>query len=283
MPTTSAAEPPAAAAAFAESMSWANLAECWRPDHHPAIWDDLPPIERLVVPEVDPGADLARRAQRWGYPMDRGDLSDIALFAAALAQAEGEAWASADRSVATLAYEDRRFLVSDRLLPWAVPWLRAAARCFPESRGDAEASARTLLDLGERHRPAPHLAGSEGLVPPGHDGYGPLGEAQSLEDRVGSLWGGMVVFDRSPAGPEASRHRSQPRDGWGDRYLVRGRCRALGPAGRRLSGHGPVLDGPLAAGVDHDRNRCIGADRNGLHVHDRPKLEVIGRPGSAEL
>jgi hypothetical protein len=191
------AESPAAVAAFAESTSWADLAERWRPDGHPAIWDDLPPIERLVIPEVDPGADLARRAQRWGYPMDRGDLSDIALFAAALAQAEGEAWTFADRSVATMAYDDRRFLVSDRLLPWAVPWLRAAARCFPESRRDAEASSRALLDLGERHRPAPHLAGSEGLVPPGHDGFGPLGEEQSLEDRVGSLWGGMVVFDRS--------------------------------------------------------------------------------------
>ena len=52
------------------------------------------------------------------------------------------------------------------------------------------------------------LAGSEGMVAPGHDGYGPRAEPMGLARRIGSLWGGMVVFDRSLrslAGDQARR------------------------------------------------------------------------------
>ncbi len=54
-----------------------------------------------------------------------------------------------------------------------------------------------MLAIGERQRPASVLTGTEGLFLPGHDGYGPLDELIDLADRVGSLWGGLVVFRRT--------------------------------------------------------------------------------------
>lgn len=190
-------ESPAARAALREAALWASLAEQWRPERHRVIWDDLPPVEALVIPEVDPSQDLEKRARRWSYQLGDGDLPDLALFAAALAQAEGEAWAAEDRVLATQAYEDRRFLAADRVIPWAVPWLDAVANWFPDDRADAEAASVVLLGLGEQHRLAPSLAGTEGLVPPGHDGFGPLQVPEEFGARLGSLWGGIVVFGRS--------------------------------------------------------------------------------------
>jgi hypothetical protein len=118
----------------------------------------------------------------------------MALFAAALARTEAESWLGGDRVVATQAFEERRHLLGDRILPWAVPWLRALARCFPAHRIDATDAAKTLLSLGERHRPAPILTGAEGLFLPGHDGYGAKDLHGHLGMRMGSLWGGLVVF-----------------------------------------------------------------------------------------
>jgi len=198
MPTTSRTEPTRAAqTAFQESAVWVSIAETWHPDLNRDVWDDVPGREAAVIPEVDPMPDLVKRAGRWSYPLGRADLGDLALFAAALAKTEGEAWTSGDRSLATQALEERRFLAADRILPWAVPWLRALARCFPERRTNGEAAAEALLAIGERHRPAPVLTGTEGLFLPGHDGYGPLRESLDLSDRVQSLWGGLVVFRRS--------------------------------------------------------------------------------------
>ncbi len=184
-------------AAFEEAAAWASLAERWGPDRHSDIWDDLPAIEARVIPEVDPCADLAKRAARWSYPLGHGDLSDLALFAAALASTEGNAWRQEDRIVATQAFEERRFLAADRVLPWAIPWLRAVARCFPESRETAEDSAAVLLDIGDRRRPAPALTGTEGLFLPGCDSFGPADLPTATPDRITSLWGGLVVFRRS--------------------------------------------------------------------------------------
>lgn len=197
MRISSATEPPAATAAYAEAELWATIAARWRSDEHPTIWRDLPPIETEVIPDVDPRSDLERRARRWSYPLQEGDLADLARFAAALAQTEGGAWQEDDGVLATQTFEERRFLVADRILPWAVPWLRAAARCFPEVRDTAEAAASDLLDIGERHRPAPALTGAEGLFPPGYDSYGPADQPSDLGDRIVSLWGGLVVFRRS--------------------------------------------------------------------------------------
>ncbi|MEA2001429.1 MAG: hypothetical protein U9N84_06025, partial [Actinomycetota bacterium] len=174
-----------------------SIAATWHPDLNRDVWDDVPGREAAVVPEVDPVPDLVKRTQRWSYPLGRGDLADLALFAAALAKTEGEAWASGNRSLATQAFEERRYLAADRILPWAVPWLRALARCFPERRTDGEAAVEALLAIGERHRPAPMLTGAEGLSLPGHDGYGPVDGSPTVSERVGSLWGGLVVFRRT--------------------------------------------------------------------------------------
>jgi hypothetical protein len=197
MPTSSATDSAAATAASAESAAWASLAERWHPDRNREIWNDLAPFEALVIPETDPSSDLEKRARRWSYPLSRSDLSDLALFAAALARMEGEAWLGGDGVVATQAFEERRFLAADRVLPWAIPWLRAVARCFPDSRESADQASAALLEIGDRHRPAPFLTGSEGLFPPGHDSYGPVDLPAATTDRIVSLWGGLVVFRRS--------------------------------------------------------------------------------------
>ena len=192
MPTT-----PAADSATAESDSWAHIAARWSGELHSDVWRDLPPIEARVIPEVKPEEDLQRRARRWGYRLADADLSDLATFAAALAVAEAEAWVSGDGVLATQAYEERRFLAADRVVPWAVPWLMAVGRCFPETRVDATEASTGLLRIGEQHRLGPALTGHEGLRPPGNDGYGPTDEPLELADRLGSLWGGRVVFKRS--------------------------------------------------------------------------------------
>lgn len=194
MPTSSAAS-----AARRETAAWAAIAERWHADDNREIWDDVPGAERAVIPEVDPLSDLEKRAGRWSYPLQRRDLSDVALFAAALARTEAEAWASGDGVLATQAYEERRFLAADRVLPWAVPWLRAVSRCFPSSRKTADGAAHMLPDIGDRHRPAPILTGSEGLFPPGYDSYGPADLPPDIPARLTSLWGGRVVFRRSVA------------------------------------------------------------------------------------
>ncbi|MDH4117688.1 MAG: hypothetical protein OEX04_19345 [Acidimicrobiia bacterium] len=109
-------------------------------------------------------ADLERRARRWGHRFESAGLGELCLFAAGLAVAEAEAWERDDPTVATRAFEDRRFLASDRIVWWAVPWALAHQ---PEV-------AEILLELGERLRLAPALTGSEGLVPPGEDAFGPV-------------------------------------------------------------------------------------------------------------
>ncbi len=197
MRTSSVTETTAAATARHEAALWVSIAERWHPDRNAEIWADVPAVEDRVISGVDASFDLDRRARRWGHTLERHDLSEIALFAAALATTEAEAWETGERTVATQAFEDRRFLAADRVLPWAVPWLLAVARCFPENRDDADAAAEALLSLGEQHRMAPYLADGEGLHPPGHDGYGPADQPHELGNRIGTLWGGMVVFDRS--------------------------------------------------------------------------------------
>lgn len=197
MPINSESESGAALTAIRESSTWATIHQQWTSGKHPVVWADVPAIERIVIPEVDPGDDLRRRTGRWGYELGAADLSDLARFASALARTEAEAWRDGDHPLATRAYEERRFLVADRIMPWAVAWLRAVARCFPEKRDEATSTGETLLTLGEQHRPAPRLSGPEGVYLPGHDGYGPADAPEDLGNRLVSLWGGMVVFDRS--------------------------------------------------------------------------------------
>jgi hypothetical protein len=163
---------PASEAARAESDRWVAVARALDPA----------PIE-FEVTGVDPAAELARRGDRWGHRFERADLAEVCLFAAGLAIAEAEAWDDDDPIVATRAYEDRRFIAGDRVVWWAVPWAFTHAPDLVEP----------LLELGESLRLAPALAGTEGLVPPGHDTLGPLDDMP-----LHSVLSGVVLADREP-------------------------------------------------------------------------------------
>ncbi|MDH3605767.1 MAG: hypothetical protein OER12_02085 [Acidimicrobiia bacterium] len=191
MPTRSEA----AIAASAEAVLWVEITQEWEPARHRELWDDLPPTESAVVRYFQPDADLERRARYWGYEFVERDLADLCRLGAALARAEAEAWERDEPHIATRAYADRRFLLGDRLLHWAVPWLEAAGRCHPPERGAAEPARLTLLELGDRLRPAPVLTrGTEGLFAPGEDSYGPIETPGPLPDYLLSVWSGRVVM-----------------------------------------------------------------------------------------
>ena len=179
-----------ASAAEQESARWIGLARRWR-QFVPA---ELAPSEAAVVGFHDPRSDLLERAARWGYELGSGDLPDLARFAAALARAEGRAWIDDEPHIATRALEDRKFLLGDRLAHWAVPYLDAIGRCYPELREHAHADRDTLLDLGERMRPAPALVGREGVTLPGEDSFGPRCQTEATPDFLLSLWSGLVVL-----------------------------------------------------------------------------------------
>ncbi len=187
-------EGPAEATARREAERWLALSSAWREETRPELWADLPPIETAIIPSYDPGPDLRRRMESWGYEPGRLDLADLTRFAAGLARAEAEAWASGLPDIATRAYQERRFLVGDRIVPWAVPWLDTAGRCHPRWRQEAGAGRDELLALADRLRPSPALSGVEGLVLPGHDGFGPLTATEPLPRFLLSLWSGAVVM-----------------------------------------------------------------------------------------
>lgn len=128
--------------------------------------------------------------RQWGYQPRDLRLSDIALFAAGLARAEAEAWELGNEHIATQAYSERRFLLGDRILHWAIPWLRAAESTKTVA---ALASQQLLLSLGEQHRPAPLLADGEGLTAPGEDSYGSIEITAPLRERLLSVWSGQVL------------------------------------------------------------------------------------------
>ncbi len=207
----------AAEAAEIEALVWMEVAAAFPPAGEEELWADLAPSEAAVVGFFDPREDLERRARAWGHRLPRGDLADVARFAAGLAQAEADAWRDGRRQVATRAYAERRYLLGDRILHWAVPWLDAVARCYPELGSRAGATRDRLLRIGDRHRPAPALAGSEGLVVPGFDGYGPLQVAASRHQLLLSLWSGTVLLGRYlrevSGGVVAGRDRTR---GWMD-------------------------------------------------------------------
>lgn len=187
MPTGS--DTTAADQVFAEAESWRRIATDWSGSGSPS------PSERATIPEVDPTADLRARGDAWGFVFVTADLAELSRFAGALALAEAAAWRSGEGSRATRAYADRRFLFADRILPWAVPWLIAVAQTGPASADRAQTTSRRLLQMAEKHRPAPELAVGEGLHLPGHDGYGPQEQPTDLSARLRSLWGGLAVAD----------------------------------------------------------------------------------------
>jgi hypothetical protein len=181
--------------ARAEARDWAfvaDLAEVLTQG------EDVVPTE-LTVTGFDPGDDLRRRAGGWSHTLSDHTLASLARFAAGLAAAEAEAWERDDPSVATRALSDRRFLLGDRIVHWAVPWLVSLGVAEPASGPEAVAVVERLLAIGDRHRPAPALVGSEGLFPPGCDSIGPL------PDRLDptTLANGWLFADpRTELGPE---------------------------------------------------------------------------------
>jgi hypothetical protein len=180
----------AAEAAQSEARVWVAIAESG-----PADWDDVPPVEGEVVVFYDPTEDLATRASSWGHRLPDASLWSLASFGAGLAMAEAQAWEQDKPHVATRAFADRRFLLGDRILHWAVPWLDTAGRCYPEYRNTAHTGRELLLRLGDRLRPAPNVGATEGLTPPGEDAFGPLTLDVPLGDWVRSLWSGAVILD----------------------------------------------------------------------------------------
>ncbi len=140
----------------------------------------------------DPGPELARRAARWGHTLGGVRLADLATFASGLALAEAEAWDAGAPDLATRAHEARRFLLADRVIHWAVPWLDSIGTYHPSERQAAVAERDLLLALGDTHRVAPAIPGREGLHLPGEDSFGPTEVREPLATWVTSLWSGMV-------------------------------------------------------------------------------------------
>ncbi len=134
----------------------------------------VPPATEVAVTGFDPTEDLERRTGGWAHRLDDHMLASLARFAAGLADAEAEAWTKDDPSVATRALADRRFLAGDRIIHWAIPWAVSFGALDLESAPEAVAVVERLLAIGDRHRLAPALTGTEGLFPPGNDSIGPL-------------------------------------------------------------------------------------------------------------
>lgn len=146
-----------------------------------ATWDDLRPAEALVMDVHNPAPDLQRRALRWSHEFRTGELPEVLAFGAGLVGAELEAGNGEQPDIVAKARSDRRFLLGDRVLHWAVPWLDAAG---------AEPVMAVILQLGDHHRPEPELTGSEGLTVPGEDCFGSLVPAP-----LSSLMCGGVVLE----------------------------------------------------------------------------------------
>ena len=184
----------AANRAAGEAAGWMELSRRWTGrDVGPG------PRERDVVVVHDPTGDLHRRMGSWGYVPGRLDLADLARFAAALAGAEADGWRDGDGPVASRAAAERRFLLGDRILHWAVPWLVAVGDEHPDLGDRAAGDAGWLLDLADHHRPAPGLAGEEGRFPPGHDALGPVDADADMVHRLRSVLSGAVLLDLTVA------------------------------------------------------------------------------------
>lgn len=185
----------AADTARAEAAQWAFIADLAQVLTR---GDDVVQTE-LTTTGFDPSQDLDRRTEPWAHSLADHTLASLSRFAAGLAEAEAEGWEENAGSVATRALEGRRFLLGDRIVHWAVPWLVSLGVAEPASGPEALAVVERLLDLGDRHRPAPALTGSEGLFPPGCDS---IGEIPSGLDVTTFANGWLFADPRSEVGPE---------------------------------------------------------------------------------
>jgi len=186
--------PTASERSFTEARRWSGLAKRWARDETPTFWDDRPPTEKAVIRYFDPVEDLATKAERSGHELEDSSLPSLARFAADLAESEGHHWANGDADLATRAYEARRFLVGDRIIHWAVPWLDAVGRCYPDLREDAHADRDLLLEIADEMRVAPVIPGQEGLVLDGEDAFGRIELVDDLRRWLSSLWSGHLTL-----------------------------------------------------------------------------------------
>ncbi len=156
----------------------------WRDalDHAVAL---APAARELDVTGFDPADDLARRARWWRHRFESDHLAEVLAFGVALAQAEVAAWERGDPVVATKAFEDRRFLFSDRIIHWVVPLTYQSDRLAP--------LREALLGLGERLRPAALLTGDEGIHPPGEDSFGPMDRALRVALGPAERWDDLMA------------------------------------------------------------------------------------------
>ncbi|MDH3498911.1 MAG: hypothetical protein OEM97_02205 [Acidimicrobiia bacterium] len=189
----------AAKAARAESEKWSSVMSLVQ--LLAAGWKGPAPTE-LAVTGFDPEEDLSRRAKAWSHILEHWALPNLLGFGAALAIVESDAWDSGDRVTATKALSDRRFLLADRILHWAVPWLVTVGSTDADWAPEALAAAEGLLDLGDVHRVAPALTDQEGLVLPGHDSLGEVPSGLAVE----TIAGGWLFHDHiTQVGPEPYR------------------------------------------------------------------------------
>lgn len=187
--------PTASEASTAEAARWSELASHWSEESAEDVYGDRPPTERAVVVFYDPVEDLNRRAGQWGHRFDDHTLPSLAVFAAGLARTEAEGWESGAGDLATRAYEARRFLLGDRVLHWAVPWLDTVGRCYPGYRSHAHGDRDFLLSVGDEMRVSPVMPGNEGLVLEGEDSYGPRADQAGHPLWLKSLWSGHLLLD----------------------------------------------------------------------------------------
>ena len=168
---------------------WVEIADHCR--HVTEHGVDPPPLEHACT-GFDPWPDLGRRADRWRHRLGDAGLRELSRFGAGLVQAESDAWSNGDGVTATQAYEDRRFLLGDRIIHWAVPWADVAGRCHHAIRHHAHTIRDHLLSIGDDMRIAPILTGPEGLHAPGEDSIGPL--PPEAIDSIGLLGSGTILF-----------------------------------------------------------------------------------------
>ena len=185
MPTRPEGDDPATLAAVQEAAAWERIVALIQ-----GAFPDGGPTEASVVRFHDPRLDLESRGARWGFTPATGSLVEVARLAGGLALAEAEARRDGYADVALAAFVERRRLVGDRLVHWAVPWLLAVS---DRPGDDAGTAARMLLEVADPLRPAPATGGTEGLFPPGEDSYGPVEPVVPLDEIATSVWSGIAV------------------------------------------------------------------------------------------
>lgn len=149
------------------------------------------PYELGIVGGFDPTRALVSTMEKWDYRPRTLLLPELSRFGGYLAAISADASMSGDETVARRARIARRRLLADRVVHWAVPWLDAIVRSEPEVAASAREARDLLLGLAETHQAAPVPEGSEGLLVPGFDGYGPI--HTDLGDSLATLRCGDVL------------------------------------------------------------------------------------------